>query len=397
MSSVIFGSASVAQRVARFWRYFVRDYWTNGPVPAERAIVRAPGKSPLQLLLLGGGAAVGYGVTSHEVALAGHLARRIAGETARGVDLEISVAEGVTAARAHTLARGIDPGRYDAIILSVGMSDAIDVASPQNWAEEMGTLADYLTVNDHVSPLILLLGVPAVSPLIAIPRLARAAVDECARHLDDELRLLATKRCNVVYLPFSPAPPVEPERQCSSATYRSWAPPLAQIIGPLVAQLGCDHTRIVSDEVRDVAVRALTILDSPADERFDRIVTIARDRFHFAAAALSFMESDRQWFKSVAGAQLDSLPRGSTPCEWTIRSVAPLAVSDASQDERLKNLPMVASGNIRAYAGHPILDPFGVPVGALCVFDGKPREFSEDDLIFLRQLAGLIESLLVVA
>ena len=114
-------------------------------------------------------------------------------------------------------------------------------------------------------------------------------------------------------------------------------------------------------------------------------------------AALSFMDNDRQWFKSVAGAKLDNFPRGTTPCEWTIRSVEPFVVQDASQDERLKDLPIVKSGKVRAYAGHPILDQFGVPVGALCVVDAQPREISSDDLVFLRQLAGLVESLLIAA
>jgi hypothetical protein len=391
------GTKSAANGAFRFWQLFTADDWTDGPVPPQHAVVRATGDSALQILLLGGGPATGYGVTSHEIALAGHLARQIARETGRGVDLEISVARDVTVALAHDLAGAVDPYRYDAIILSVGVQDALDGASAEQWAEQMGALADRLTARDSVSPRILLLGLPAVSQLIALPRLARMTVDDRAGELDDQLRLLATMRCNVFYLPFHPATVTEEERHRSSATYRSWAGPLASRIAPIVAELGQDHFRELSDDIREDAVRGLGILDTPPDERFDRIVTIARDRFKFGVAALSFMAADRQWFKSVVGTNLDILPRGTTPCEWTIRSVAPFAVSDASQDERLKDLPIVKSGLVRAYAGHPILDQSGVPVGALCVVDGQPHEINAEDLVFLRQLAGLVESLLVAA
>jgi len=397
MFSTFSGTQTTAHGAFRFWGLFISDDWSAGPVPPGHGVVRAAGESPLQILLLGGGPATGYGVASHEVALAGHLARQVARETGRGVDLEISVARDLTVALAHELASAIDSDRYDAVILSVGVQDALDGASPEHWAEEMGALADRLTVKESVSPRILLLGVPAVSQLITLPRLARMMVDDRAKELDDQLRLLATLKCNVHYLPFEPVATADEERHRSSATYRSWAGPLAARVGPIVAELGKERPRVVPDDIREAAVRALGILDTPPDERFDRIVNIARDRFHFGVAALSFMDADRQWFKSVAGAEFDILPRGTTPCEWTIRSVAPFAVSDASEDDRLKDLPIVRSGDVRAYAGHPILDQFGIPVGALCVIDDQPHEFSADDLLFLRQLAGLVESLLVAA
>lgn len=377
------------------WPVLAANDWIEGPRPPERSIVRAPGPDPLELLLLGGGPATGYGVSTHELSLAGHLARQLASLTGRGINLEVRVRAQLTARDALVLACDADTARFDAVVLSVGVQDAMDRTRPDRWRRDVAALLARLRgANDRSVAQIFLLGVPPVSRVVDLTIRSQPSVDSRAIQFNDALRALADERAATCFIDFEP--PVRPRdgRHRDSATYRQWA---EQIAPPVAAQLHSTLGRqreAATEEHRARALRALSILDTPRDERFDRIVASARGRFGATAAGLSFMDTDRQWFKAVSGTDLDSLPRGSTFCEWTVRQSTPFVVEDATLDPAFRDVALIASASIRAYAGHPILDPSGTVVGALCVIFRDPHRFNDDDLGFLRQLAGLAEQLL---
>ncbi|MGH9298079.1 MAG: sensor domain-containing diguanylate cyclase, partial [Acidimicrobiales bacterium] len=70
-----------------------------------------------------------------------------------------------------------------------------------------------------------------------------------------------------------------------------------------------------------------------------------------------------------------------------------VTVGDARKDERFYRLPLVtAEPGLVAYAGVPIRATSGENVGALGVFDLKPREFSEAERRALSELARLVEA-----
>jgi GAF domain-containing protein len=377
----------------RLWRTYAADDWTDGPRPPGRALIRAPGRDPLQIFLLGGGPATGYGVTNHELALAGHLARKIAQEAQLGVDMEVSVAPNVTASWARSAALSIDRARYDAVILSVGVQDALDGTRPHAWARNMNALVRHFFDGESGHPQVFVLGVPPVSRVVSLTRAAAVVIDLRSQQLDEQLRVIASQD-SVHYVPFVPTAAADAGRHRSSETYRDWATPIAAHISPVLAVLPQSAPRAIPEGERHNAVHALGILDSAPDERFDQIVAAARSRFHATAAVLSFMDADRQWYKSASGVDVTSLPRGTTFSEWTIQKATPFIITDTVHDVRYRNMAVVTEAHVRAYAGHPILDPSGVPVGALSVLFAKPREFSPEDLAFLRRLAAMVESLL---
>jgi serine phosphatase RsbU (regulator of sigma subunit)/PAS domain-containing protein len=83
-------------------------------------------------------------------------------------------------------------------------------------------------------------------------------------------------------------------------------------------------------------------------------------------------------------------PLADSLCTVTAAGGRPLAIGDARADERLRGLPPVASGQVRAYLGTPLTDAGGQVIGSLCVFGPGVREWSETDVATLRQLGDSV-------
>lgn len=67
---------------------------------------------------------------------------------------------------------------------------------------------------------------------------------------------------------------------------------------------------IPSDEARRLrALRDLMLLDTPADEKFDRVVRFAAEQLDMPIALVSLVDGDRQWFKSKIGLEECETPR----------------------------------------------------------------------------------------
>ena len=136
------------------------------------------------------------------------------------------------------------------------------------------------------------------------------------------------------------------------------------------------------------ALRQAHILDTPPEEAFDDLTRLAAHICGVPIAAVSLIDSDRQWFKSVLGLEVRETPRSAAFCGHTILQTEMFAVSDASADERFAENPLVTDDpHIRFYAGVPLLTPEGFAVGSLCVFDRVPRHLTADQETALRTLA----------
>jgi DNA-binding response OmpR family regulator len=150
---------------------------------------------------------------------------------------------------------------------------------------------------------------------------------------------------------------------------------------------------IPQDEAeRLVEFRLGAPVDPKPEERFDKISRMAQRVFNVPFAGISFVEGDRQWFKSRQGLQLEDAPRELSFCGHAIVGQDPLIVEDAVLDPRFAQNPIVLEEpRIRFYAGQPIRGAGGHNVGTLCVMDKVPREFTDDDLETLRDLGGMVE------
>lgn len=144
------------------------------------------------------------------------------------------------------------------------------------------------------------------------------------------------------------------------------------------------------------ALRALELLDTPAEERFDRITRLAARMFNVPVALISLVDEDRQWFKSHTGTDARQTPRDQAFCAHAILSPQPLVVPDALTDERFADNPQVTGdARVRFYAGQRIQAADGSPIGTLCLVDHQPRQLDAGELATLRDLAALVERELV--
>jgi PAS domain S-box-containing protein len=140
------------------------------------------------------------------------------------------------------------------------------------------------------------------------------------------------------------------------------------------------------------ALYALEILDTPREERFDRITRTAVRLFRMPKSLLAFVDETRAWVKSEVGTSIDWVPRDSSFSDLAIESDEPVVVPDARNDPRFVDHPLVIGPDrIRSLAAHPLRTPDKHRVGALLVMDSEPHEFSEEELEALTDLCRLAE------
>ena len=146
-----------------------------------------------------------------------------------------------------------------------------------------------------------------------------------------------------------------------------------------------EHTRLET-------LRSLKLLDTSPSERFDRLTRIARRMFGVPISLVSLVDDNRQWFKSRQGLDATETPRDISFCGHAILGDDIFIVPDATKDNRFVDNPLVTDNpNIRFYAGVPLRVSNGSKIGTLCIIDEKPREFSEEDLELLRDLAEMAQ------
>ena len=147
-----------------------------------------------------------------------------------------------------------------------------------------------------------------------------------------------------------------------------------------------------NEALRITALRCLNVLDTPPEERFDRITRLAQRVFDVPIALVSLVDTNRQWFKSCQGLDVSETPRSISFCGHAILHDAPLVIPDASKDPRFADNPLVTSPpDIRFYAGQPLKAADGSRIGTLCIIDRKPHQLTQPDLDSLRDLAIMVE------
>lgn len=149
----------------------------------------------------------------------------------------------------------------------------------------------------------------------------------------------------------------------------------------------------MTERDRVEALHRLNLLESPPEERFDRITRAARELFGVPMAVVTLVDSGNTVVKSPPELHPTVVPREESFCSTTIAAPRILVVPDATADERFAGLPSVnGSMGIRFYAGRPLNAGPGMRVGTLCIYDTRPRELSPEQLSQLEELGAWAEA-----
>lgn len=139
------------------------------------------------------------------------------------------------------------------------------------------------------------------------------------------------------------------------------------------------------------------ILDTRPEHSFDAITALAACIFDVPTVMISFIDKDRQWFKSRVGMNVSETPRNISFCDMAIRGEGVMEIGDATQDARFIDNPLVTGEpSIRFYAGAPLITDEGYALGTLCLIDQVARELTPQQKSSLKRLSEQVTQLLVL-
>lgn len=152
----------------------------------------------------------------------------------------------------------------------------------------------------------------------------------------------------------------------------------------------------LNEEERLESIRSLDIMDSTAEESYDAIAQLAGEICQTPIALITILDAERNWFKSKIGTEITETPRDISFCGHAIEQPNDIfEVTNPMEDKRFSNNPLVLNeGGVRFYAGVPINDEKGLPLGTLCVLDSREHHLSESQKISLKALAKQVELLM---
>jgi len=148
-----------------------------------------------------------------------------------------------------------------------------------------------------------------------------------------------------------------------------------------------------NEKERIAAVLELKILNTKPEERFDRITKMATEKLKVPIATISILDSSREWYKSRQGLGVKELPRSTSFCGHIVSHNYIFVIEDTLLDPRFADNPQVVGKPfIRFYAGMALNNKKnGLIVGTLCIKDTKPRKFTQQDILTLKDLALIAE------
>lgn len=141
---------------------------------------------------------------------------------------------------------------------------------------------------------------------------------------------------------------------------------------------------------RLAALAACQIMDTPHDERFDRLTFLAQRFYGADVAFIGFIDDKYQWMKSVTSSDIPpATERKKTICQVMVTSGKPLVVGDLQTDERFDGHPVVPDIPLHFYAGVPLLVAPDLVIGSLCILRAEPGDAASFDIRPLQELAAI--------
>jgi GAF domain-containing protein len=157
-----------------------------------------------------------------------------------------------------------------------------------------------------------------------------------------------------------------------------------------------DRTHLaVSDPRRLASLRRLSLLDTPAEEAFDRFTRLATAILDVPVSLVTLIDEDRQFFKSCIGvpepwASAQETPLTHSFCQHAVAARTPLIIDDAREFPLVRDNLAIPDLHVVAYLGIPLITSDGQAIGSFCVIDTKPRGWTDREIGIVSDLASAV-------
>ena len=376
----------------RFWRAHVTAVRSRLVRPVDGRQAFAAGRRTIRVLLVGSGPVMGWGVGSHDLALPGAVARALAAVTGRGAVVDVVPHPSAGVARLRRLLDHAGFERYDAVVLSGAVADALRMAELPGWAADLRRLLEH--ARSCGPRTVAWLGAQPIPSIRSYDNAGGRIADQHAQRLNAAARE-ACRETGALYIGLTAPERTESRGRRTPADYLFWARQIVDALAPALQEREAQRSvRAVDGADRVEAIERLRLSRRGGDPRLDGIVGTAKRTLGTEIAMFTVLDDRNEWPLASAGAVLESIPIEQSACIHTIQTDDGMVVPDAEEDDRFAaNALVTGPAGLRYYAGYPVEAPDGTRIGALCVFGRAPRDRAdgEADLDVLRELALLAQ------
>ena len=144
---------------------------------------------------------------------------------------------------------------------------------------------------------------------------------------------------------------------------------------------------LLGDAARLDALRRSEIDGLGAEEVFDRLTRLATKLLGTSVATVTLVDDTRQYFKSSVGTAVNQTPLSHSFCQHVVTGGAPLIVTDARSDPRVRGNAAIDDLDVIAYCGVPLTDAGGHTLGSFCAIEHSPRQWTEIEIEILTEVA----------
>jgi GAF domain-containing protein len=361
------------------------------PQPRDSPNIRSGARDADAVLLLGNGPCHGWGVTTHELALAGHLSRAAAARSGRPTDVDFVGDERMNMTSSVAWLGDRDLSGYHAVSIVIGVNDAVRLTPLREWIPALRALLDSLSARMRPGARIVLWSIQPIRSVRMYDGAVGALADLHTPRLNAAARSVAADYGNV---DCRELPTVQPDLARpfgSPAMYAEWAAAIADAVAPAVAA-----ARAVDDAQVELPLaapdwagmaEAMRFAPDGGSPELQRLTALARSRFDVELAAVSLLEGDRLWYATPAGLP-SSIPADLSFCQQAVLADDTLVVPDARRDARFAGNPLLELGHIQFYAGTPLQSLAGENIGTFCLMGARPKKPTPADVATLEFLAG---------
>lgn len=384
--------------ILRIWASIAVQGSTAIPRPTDAPTAHSPGIDSDRVLIFGSGPAAGWGVSSHDLALPGALARALSACTRRGADVRLVASPRGLISTAPDQLVSVNLRRVNAVVVVIGVDDAIHLTAEGAWRRDLGRLLHFFEQQTSDSTHIYVQGIQPIRAIPLFDNWGGSVANRHARSLNTITEQVCRGVPRCVFVSVDDAPFLTSTRWRDSTDYRLWGQFLTTRMAGNLDRAGRASVPVPSipreapagsDASSDAFIRRNI---SEIQVRLDHIVALTQQSFGTASAAFVVKDADRLRVRSSAGPVSNDLVWADSISAIVVRSTGAVVIPDIRVDERVRQrAPGPGASRIRFGAGFPIESPSGERIGALCVFDPLPRSPSSVDSVLLRQLALMIQ------